>query len=91
LSEYQIKLEAVREYQDALRYKKTFAEGLELESGLLREIVTYYERVGLEIPERAKVFEFMDRLLVLASLEMKHPEESPDNEAEPDFLSGEVI
>ncbi len=83
MSEYQIKLEAIREYEDALRLKKTYEEAVEVNSGLLREIVNYCEKQGLGIP--SEVRGFMMKLVGIVqatSPEVKHFFESPDDEAE---------
>ncbi len=86
MSEYQVKLEAIREYREALKLKKLYAEGIELNSSLLREIVTYCERVGIEIPDRERVFGFMDRLLTIASPKWNSPSNHPDTEQDPKSL-----
>lgn len=54
MSEYQIKREAIREYEEAIRLRKTYSEAVELCSGMLRELVGYYEGNGLPIPERVQ-------------------------------------
>ena len=51
MSEYQIKLEAVGEYQDALRYKKMNEELCGSLLGLLGQLSRYYEKSGMELPE----------------------------------------
>ncbi len=50
MSEYQIKLEAVGEYQDALRYKKMNEELCNSLLGLLGQLSRYYERNSMELP-----------------------------------------
>jgi hypothetical protein len=51
MSEYQIKLEAVGEYQDALRYKKMNEELCVSLLGLLGQLARHYEKSGMELPE----------------------------------------
>jgi hypothetical protein len=51
MSEYQVKLEAIGEYQDALRYKKMNEELCNSLLGLLGQLSRHYERNGLELPE----------------------------------------
>jgi len=51
MSEYQVKLEAIGEYQDALRYKKMSEELCVSLLGLLGQLTRYYEKNGLELPK----------------------------------------
>ena len=51
MSEYQVKLEAVGEYQDALRYKKMNEELCGSLLGLLGQLARFYEKNGMELPE----------------------------------------
>ncbi len=51
MSEYQVKLEAIGEYQDALRYKKMNEELCGSLLGLLGQLSRYYEKNGMELPE----------------------------------------
>jgi len=51
MSEYQVKLEAVGEYQDALRYKKMNEELCGSLLGLLGQLTRFYEKNGMELPE----------------------------------------
>jgi hypothetical protein len=51
MSEYQVKLEAIGEYQDALRYKKMNEELCGSLLGLLGHLSRYYEKNGMELPE----------------------------------------
>ena len=51
MSEYQVKLEAIGEYQDALRYKKMNEELCVSLLGLLGQLARYYEKSGLELPK----------------------------------------
>jgi hypothetical protein len=51
MSEYQVKLEAIGEYQDALRYKKMSEELCGSLLGLLGQLTRYYEKSGMEVPE----------------------------------------
>jgi hypothetical protein len=51
MSEYQLKLEAIGEYQDALRYKKMNEELCTSLLGLLGQLSRHYEKNGMEIPE----------------------------------------
>jgi hypothetical protein len=59
MSEYQIKLEAVEEYQDALRYKVMNEELCNSLLGLLGQLSRYYEKSGMEMPE--EVTRIMER------------------------------
>jgi hypothetical protein len=51
MSEYQVKLEAIGEYQDALRYKKMNEELCFSLLGLLGQLSRHYEKAGMELPE----------------------------------------
>jgi hypothetical protein len=51
MSEYQIKLEAIEEYQDALRYKMMNEELCNSLLGLLGQLSRYYEKSGMKMPE----------------------------------------
>jgi hypothetical protein len=51
MSEYQVKLEAIVEYQDALRYKKMNEDLCGSLLGLLGQLARYYEKSGMELPE----------------------------------------
>lgn len=50
MSEYQVKLEAIGEYQDALRYKMINEELCNSLLGLLGELSRHYEKNGMELP-----------------------------------------
>jgi hypothetical protein len=75
----------LREYEDALKYKKHFEDGVELTSSLLKQIVTYYEQNRLEIPDREKVFRFMGKLIEIVSPEAGHPRKYPEDGTKPEF------
>jgi hypothetical protein len=51
MSEYQIKLEAIEEYQDALRYKMMNEQLCSSLLGLLGQLSRHYEKAGMEMPE----------------------------------------
>jgi hypothetical protein len=51
MSEYQVKLEAIAEYQDALRYKKINEELCGSLLGLLAQLSRYCEKSGMPLPE----------------------------------------
>jgi hypothetical protein len=59
MSEYQIKVEAIGEYQDALRYKMMNEELCNSLLGLLGQLSRYYEKSGMEMPE--EVSRIMER------------------------------
>lgn len=59
MSEYQIKLEAISEYQDGLRYKMMNEELCNSLLGLLGQLSRHYEKAGMEIPE--EVSRIMER------------------------------
>ncbi|MDG7006522.1 MAG: hypothetical protein JRM86_06260 [Nitrososphaerota archaeon] len=59
MSEFQLKLEAVGEYQDALRYKKLNEELCSSLLGLLTQLSRFYERSGMPLPE--EVARIMDK------------------------------
>jgi len=59
MSEYQIKLEAIEEYQDALRYKMMNEELCDSLLGLLGQLSRHYEKSGMEMPE--EVSKIMER------------------------------
>lgn len=65
MSEYQIKLEALGEYQEALRYKMMNEELCGSLLGLLGQLSRHYEKSGAELPEEvsrlmAKASEMLD-------------------------------
>jgi len=51
MSEYQVKLGAIEEYQDALRYKKMNEELCNSLLGLLGQLSRHYEKNGMELPK----------------------------------------
>ena len=51
MSEYQVKLEAVGEYQDAIRYRKMNEELCGALLGLLAQLSKYCEKNGMELPQ----------------------------------------
>jgi hypothetical protein len=59
MSEYQIKLEAVEEYQDALRYRMMNEELCDSLLGLLGQLSRHCEKTGMELPE--EVSRIMER------------------------------
>jgi hypothetical protein len=59
MSEYQVKLEAIREYQDALRLKMMNEELCNSLLGLLGQLSRYYEKNGVELP--AEVSRIMEK------------------------------
>jgi hypothetical protein len=68
MSEYQVKLEAMGEYQNALRYRKMNEELCGSLLGLLVQLSRHYERAGLEVPDEvsrviAKASEVLDSRL----------------------------
>jgi len=68
MSEYQVKLEAIGEYQDALRYRKMNEELCGSLLGLLLQLSRHYEKSGMEVPEEvsrimAKASQVLDERL----------------------------
>lgn len=64
MSEYQVKLEAIAEYQDALRYKKMNEELCGSLLGLLGQLSRHYEQNGMQLPEDvSKVVEKASQVL----------------------------
>jgi hypothetical protein len=51
MSEYQIKLEAIGEYQNALRYKMLNEELCNSLLGMLGQLSRHYEKNGIAMPE----------------------------------------
>jgi hypothetical protein len=51
MSEYQIKLEAIGEYQNALRYKMLNEELCNSLLGMLGQLSRHYEKNGIAVPE----------------------------------------
>ena len=79
MSEYQVKLEAIGEYEDALRYKKMNEELCGSLIGLLGQLARYYEKSGMELPEEVsrimrKTSEALDAGLA--------PSQAPDSPAQ---------
>jgi hypothetical protein len=52
MSEYQIKLEAVGEYREALRYRKMNEELCGSLLGLLGQLSRHHEKNGMELPSK---------------------------------------
>jgi len=64
MSEYQVKLEAIGEYQDALRYKMVNEELCNSLLGLLGQLSRYYEKNGMELPvEVSRIMEKASEVL----------------------------
>ena len=59
MSEYQVKLEAIAEYQDAIRFKIINEELCNSLLGLLGQLSRFYEKNGMELP--AEVSRIMER------------------------------
>jgi hypothetical protein len=59
MSEYQVKLEAIAEYQDAIRFKIMNEELCSSLLGLLGQLSRFYEKNGMELP--AEVSRLMER------------------------------
>ena len=56
MSDYLVKLEAIREYEEALRLRNVYQEAIEISAGLLKEIVTECQRSGYPIPPKIEHF-----------------------------------
>ncbi|HUI00406.1 MAG TPA: hypothetical protein VLU99_01765 [Nitrososphaerales archaeon] len=54
MSEYQIKLEAVEEYKDALRYKMINEQLCDSLLGLLCELEEHYKKAGMDLPAEVR-------------------------------------
>jgi len=68
MSAYQLKLEAVEEYLDALHYKKVNEELCDSLFGLLGELSKHYERAGLPLPQEvSRIMERTSAALVQAA------------------------
>ena len=64
MSDYQIKLEAIGEFQEALRYRKINEELTNSLLGLLSQMSRYYEKNGMPLPEEvSRVMEKTSELL----------------------------
>jgi hypothetical protein len=64
MSEYQVKLEAIGEYQDALRYKKMNEELCNSLLGLLGQLSRHYEKKGMDLPvEVSRIMEKASEVL----------------------------
>jgi hypothetical protein len=59
MSEYQVKLEAIEEYQHALRYKTLNENLCNSLIGLLGQLTRHYEKNGMAIP--AEVSRIMEK------------------------------
>ncbi len=78
MSEYQIKLEAIEEYQHALRYKMMNEELCDSLVGLVGQLSRHYEKNGIEMPEEvtrimAKASDVLDARIKAS--QMGQPEE----------------
>ena len=71
MPENQVKLALLEEYKKAMRYQDFYYEEVEVLSSLIRRAVQYYERQGLDIPERQEVHKLMEGLLAVVE---KHSE-----------------
>jgi hypothetical protein len=54
MSEYQIKLEAIEEYMNAVRFKKLNEELCTSLLGLLGQLNRHYEKNGMKVPDEVK-------------------------------------
>jgi hypothetical protein len=82
MNEYQIKLEAVEEYQGALRYKMMNEELCGSLLGLLGHLSRHYEKIGMELPE--EVSRIMERTseVLGARIASSRPAPSADRPAD---------
>jgi hypothetical protein len=70
MSEYQVKLEAIGEYQDALRYRKMNEELCESLLGMVGHLSRYYEKNGMELP--AEVSRIIEKASEVLDARIKH-------------------
>jgi hypothetical protein len=64
MSECEMKLEALLEYREALRYRQLYEEMYNSLLGLLNQMVRYHESNGLRLPE--DIVGMADRVSTLA-------------------------
>ena len=75
MSEYQIKLEAVAEFQEALRCRKLNEELCNSLLGLLSQLSRYYEKNGMQLPEEvSRAMEKASDVLDARLLSSKSPQ-----------------
>jgi phosphate uptake regulator len=83
MNEYFVKLAALREYEVALRIRKSEEEILEAFQGLFREFMDYCEKNGMDIPDRQRYLRILGRSIDLlearASPESKHRDDHEDD------------
>lgn len=72
MSEYQVKLEAIGEYQEALRYKMMNEELCNSLLGLLGQLSNYYEKNGMALP--AEVSRIMEKTSEVLDARIKSSE-----------------
>jgi hypothetical protein len=72
MSEYQVKLEAIGEYQNALRYKMLNEELCNSLLGLLGQLSKHYEKNGIAVPE--EVTRVMEKTSEVLDTRIKAPE-----------------
>lgn len=83
MSEYQIKLEAAKEYEKAIEFKRQYEELLEAFSGLAREFMDYCQSEGMAIHHREKYLRILSR-----SIALLNSRASPEA-GQPDRITGE--
>jgi hypothetical protein len=64
MSECEMKLEALLEYKEALRYRQLYEEMYNSLLGLLKQMVRYHESNGLRLPD--DIVGMVDRVSTLA-------------------------
>ena len=60
-NEYTVKLAAVREFESALRYKRTYEELTQAFVGLNRELMHYCEKNGIDLPDRETYYRIVEQ------------------------------
>jgi hypothetical protein len=87
VDEYQVKLEILEEWRKALRCERLYCDLVELNSGLLDEILSYYKSQGLKVPNPQKVNRLMQKLVEIVDIRvaatspaLKRPQASPEDE-----------
>jgi hypothetical protein len=61
MPEYQIKLEAIREYQEAIRARENYEELTEVFTGIVHEIIEYCEENGIPLAKKAKYLRILSK------------------------------
>lgn len=86
-SDYFLKMEAVREYQEALKYKKMYEELLQSFQYIITDLFDYADKNKIDLPNRERVYRNMEKAQNL--IEEKIEKCEPSSSAKRKFTGDE--